>query len=245
MVFAPSSGVEEFIKELRSSNYSLPVAIIGDTGDAYYRAGADACYDRLIVSNMQDLLSRKNHTRKLVERDKLTGCYRRLALNSCLGAEVRRYNISGEAFSVLMCDLDYFKVINDTHGHQAGDQVLEEFGYFLCSGVRRTDKVIRYGGEEFVVVFPRCRREEALAAADNLRREWEGREGRLSSGETLRSMFSGGVAEFGSDGKDVSELLEAADRALYRSKEGGRNKILSANVLKMSALYTAVNQDNM
>ncbi|MFZ5645613.1 MAG: diguanylate cyclase [Bacillota bacterium] len=245
LVFAPSSGVEEFIKELRNSNYSLPLAIIGDTGDAYYKAGADACYDRLTVSNMQDLLSRKNHTRKLVERDELTGCYRRLALNSCLSAEVRRYNIGGEAFSVLMCDLDYFKGINDTHGHQAGDQVLEEFGSFLCSGVRRTDKVIRYGGEEFVLVFPRCRREEALAAADNLRREWEGREGRLPSGEIVRSTFSGGVAEFGRDGKDVSELLEAADRALYRAKEEGRNRILSAGVLKMSSLSTAANQDNM
>lgn len=248
LVFAATPGIDQFIKELRDNNVSLPIAVIGDTDETYYRAGVDACYETLTESNIRDLFSRRSSIKKLMEQsrtDELTGCYRREVLETCLSKGIRRYREAGEPFSILMCDLDYFKKINDTYGHQAGDRVLREFGAFLRSGVRKTDKVIRYGGEEFVVVFPRCHAEEACMAAENLREAWEVREICLPSGEVVRSSYSGGVAEFGKDGREGGVLLEAADRALYRAKAEGRNRILSAGELKTSTLSKAANQDNM
>ncbi|MDN5344564.1 MAG: hypothetical protein PWQ18_675 [Clostridia bacterium] len=156
-------------------------------------------------------------------RDGLTGCYNRRFLDHYLQDGVEAFRKGRGGFSLLMCDIDHFKRVNDTYGHQAGDEVLRRFGEFLRSFCRETDVVARYGGEEFAVVFPRTPRDLTLAVADRLRESWRQK-------GVYSTTFSGGVAELGVDAPDAAGVIAAADQALYRAKESGRNKVLLAGV---------------
>jgi diguanylate cyclase (GGDEF)-like protein len=125
-----------------------------------------------------------------------------------------------------MIDIDHFKLLNDTHGHPAGDEVLKQVASLLRGAVRKVDTVARYGGEEFMVLLPRSERDEALEVAEKLR---------LLIAQTdfphaaqqpgCRITVSVGVASFQRDGESIEALIDAADAALYASKRAGRNRV--------------------
>ena len=160
---------------------------------------------------------------KLAERDALTGLYNRRVLESRLADEIRRTNRYGSEFSLLMCDVDFFKRLNDTFGHAAGDVVLIELAALFEDALRTSDFVCRYGGEEFVILLPQTGAQEALAFADRVRSATEARQFTVGTQQLPRVTLSFGIASCPSDGISASDLVVKADAALYAAKHAGRN----------------------
>lgn len=129
------------------------------------------------------------------------------------------------ALSVVLCDLDRFKAINDTHGHPEGDRVLQRFGAVLLGRLRGSDLGGRIGGEEFLVVLPETRRQEAAGVAEDLRRALEAEPVVTAAGHELRITCSMGVAELREVDGSGGAMLARADMALYRAKNLGRNRV--------------------
>ena len=156
--------------------------------------------------------------------DPLTGLYNRRFLEESFGRELILAERSQYPLSVVIADLDHFKAVNDRDGHLAGDAVLRVFSGSLKGCARASDIVCRYGGEEFLLVFPHLTREGAIERAEELRRELEATEVHHGAAPiTVTASF--GVASFPHDGRSCDELIAAADRALYAAKTGGRNRV--------------------
>lgn len=132
----------------------------------------------------------------------------------------------GRTLSLAMLDVDHFKQYNDRHGHQAGDEALQELAGLLAARVRESDGVFRYGGEELAVLLPETGLEEATAMVERLRAAVEQRFTQLSSLAPVT--FSAGVAAFPTHSLSAKTLIEAADAALYRAKNSGRNRVCAA-----------------
>jgi diguanylate cyclase (GGDEF)-like protein len=163
--------------------------------------------------------------RELAIRDSLTDLYNHRHAMDLLANEFERVGRYAAGVSLLMLDLDEFKRINDEHGHPAGDAVLKEMARVLKETLRTVDSVGRYGGEEFVVILPHTSPEEARATAERIRRKvqshvfWVG-------AKPLSVTLSIGVASYPSPAVDSPEsLVREADRALYRAKDAGRNRV--------------------
>jgi len=158
-------------------------------------------------------------------RDVLTRLLNRKFLPVVLGKELLYSRQSGHGFAVLMLDIDYFKPINDTYGHDAGDLVLQQIAGLLSSNTRGGDYAFRLGGEEFLVILVDISPEKAMLAAEKLRKLIAMERFRLQQGEELSLTTSIGVAQY--DGHpDYQRLLQRADRALYQAKNGGRNRCI-------------------
>jgi diguanylate cyclase (GGDEF)-like protein len=156
--------------------------------------------------------------------DGLTGLLNRTAITNSLATESERTRRGGESFSVVLLDLDHFKIVNDTYGHAAGDAVLKEAARRMQSVMRGYDTVGRYGGEEFLIVAPGCAVENVLELAERVRR-CIGDEAIDIGGQMLPISCSLGAAVSSITGKeDASTLIGRADAALYRAKAGGRNR---------------------
>ncbi len=155
----------------------------------------------------------------------MTGLHNRRFLeeySESLVAQMQRRDVP---MSLVMLDLDYFKQVNDTYGHDIGDQVLKDLATLLTSTVRTTDFVIRYGGEEFLIVLLDATREHAAEVAEEIRATVETHAFKTSGG-TLHKTISAGVAEFPRDGDAFWQTLKFADVALYSAKDGGRNRVV-------------------
>ncbi|MGH9190581.1 MAG: GGDEF domain-containing protein [Acidimicrobiales bacterium] len=161
--------------------------------------------------------------------DGLTGLWNRRHLDLALESELSRSVRFGEPFSVLFCDIDDFKAINDARGHQAGDAVLVELGRRLVDATREVDVVTRFGGDEFTLLLPRTGTAGALQLAAKIREAVSGPGIRLDPGE-LHVTISIGVATAPEHGSSGKELVAAADAALYRAKRGGGDRVERASV---------------
>lgn len=164
-------------------------------------------------------------TQRLAATDPLTGLANRRAFQERLEEEMRRARRYDRPLSLIMADLDYFKLYNDTHGHPAGDLVLQDLAALLRANVRETDLVARYGGEEFVILLPETSRVGARAVAEKVRDAVENHpfpHRQTQPGGQLT--ISLGVATFPEDIDKPEALIHCADKALYRAKEMGRNR---------------------
>jgi diguanylate cyclase (GGDEF)-like protein len=169
---------------------------------------------------------------ELATRDGLTGLYNRRHMQELLDASVDRLERYGERFSVALIDLDHFKRINDTHGHRVGDEVLISFSRIASAVLRETDVLARWGGEEFIMLFPSSSSPQAMAPLWRLQSQL--RQAVVSSSRPeLRVTFSAGVAIHVANAS-LGQTLERADTALYEAKRLGRDRVLSA-VLPPSA----------
>ena len=158
-------------------------------------------------------------------RDGLTNLFNRRFMEISLDRELRLASRKMSALSLLMLDIDHFKLFNDTFGHEAGDEVLRGVGEILSEMVRSEDIACRYGGEEFLVILPATEAETALLRAEDIRRR-VGSMGLASQGKTLKDVtVSIGVSTFPQAGKTVADLVGAADRALYAAKISGRDRV--------------------
>ena len=173
------------------------------------------------VQSLQDLLTQQ------VNCDPLTGLYNRRYLTETMGRELARCMREGQPLSLLMIDIDHFKTVNDTYGHQAGDEVLKQLGAILVSEVRGSDLACRYGGEEFLVLFPNMPLASAQARAEHYRLKVETTV--LGFGEfQITTHLSIGVAGFPGHATTPEGLIQAADHALYEAKRKGRNQVVVA-----------------
>ncbi len=157
--------------------------------------------------------------------DGLTGLWRRGALDEKVREEIRRAAAFKTTMGFMIADIDHFKRLNDTYGHQFGDAVLRRVAQLLKAGVYETDFVGRYGGEEFGIVLPRADSAGLLRKAETMRARIEAEI--FSQGlEKVRLTISIGIAHFPRDGRTPEELIAGADKALYAAKESGRNRVV-------------------
>jgi diguanylate cyclase (GGDEF)-like protein len=164
-----------------------------------------------------------NTLREATLRDPLTGLHNRRYLQECTEKIVAGSLRRGKKVGLVMCDLDHFKQVNDVHGHAAGDLVLKESSSLIRRSVRESDIVIRFGGEEFLVVLVDINDGEAIAVAEKIREKVQAATFKLAEG-TISKTISLGVSEYPTDTSTFGHCIKFADAALYKAKEAGRNR---------------------
>mgnify|MGYP002620290216 FL=1 len=163
---------------------------------------------------------------EVVLRDPLTGVGNRRCFDLTMEKAITDSRENGTPLSLVMCDIDHFKRVNDAFGHQVGDEIIKMFSRVIETSVREGDTVIRYGGEEFAVILPRAGQDAAKSIAERIRRQFESK--KLTIRETNQKIgqmtASFGVAEYRA-GEDTELLVQRADAKLYDAKSGGRNQV--------------------
>ena len=179
------------------------------------------------LQERNEALSRSNSAlAEMATRDILTGLYTRWFVCDKIDQELERSRRHHAPMSVLMVDVDHFKKVNDVHGHIVGDEVLREMGRLIRESLRAYDVPGRYGGEEFCLLLPSTPVDKTLAVAERLRARIEDNQLVLPEGR-VRVTASIGVAgtDAGNPHANAADLITLADRALYRAKGGGRNRV--------------------
>jgi len=161
--------------------------------------------------------------------DPLTGVYNRRYMEKTLEREVSRAERRKSPIGIVMIDIDRFKLFNDTHGHETGDNVLRKLGIYLKEHVRKEDSACRYGGEEFVLIIPGLTARETGKRAEQLRIGIEEGIKIPLNGNMLSVTVSMGVAAYPEHGPTIRDTQNVADFALYRAKKEGRNKVVIYN----------------
>jgi two-component system cell cycle response regulator len=191
-----------------------------------------------LMARVRTQIKKKRYTERLRDNvqmsiemavtDPLTGLYNRRYMETHVRTLVDQAASRGRPLAVMMLDIDYFKSINDSWGHDTGDDVLREFAIRIKKSIRGIDLACRYGGEEFVVVMPETDMAVATMVAERLRRAIAGEP--FSIQQEARSIdvtISIGIAELGRD-ETAAMVLKRADQALYRAKRDGRNRVVPA-----------------
>ncbi len=234
----------ELLREARIAGCDTPVFILtAEDSDELDNAAMEAgAVDYLVKSALNPRLLERSiryalklgdtlaQLRQLAQRDELTKLLNRREFSRILNEEWDRSARFQRPFTLVMVDIDFFKKINDTHGHQAGDEVLRHVASLLSGQVRTVDRVARYGGEEFALVMIET---DCRNAAEHIRRL-----GLLladlpcivaDKDLTIEVTLSAGVADSLQGATSATELVEMADKALYAAKKGGRNRIVTAD----------------
>lgn len=178
------------------------------------------------ISLIIDKIKLFQESQRLAITDAMTGVYNVRYFYDALHKEIARAMRYHNTFSLVLFDIDDFKALNDTYGHQAGDNVLRSLAAILKDASRKTDIVARYGGEEFILILPNTPRHEALNLANRIKERVEKHNDYLE-GQSLRITVSGGIATFPEDAKDSKSLLYSADMAMYDAKAKGKNQVRS------------------
>ncbi len=233
------------ILKSQSADAFLPVILVTAKGDADSRVeglriGADDYVpkpfdERELLARVEAMLRiKRSHDQMVAARDRLsrlavqddlTGLYNVRYLHARLTEELKRAERHRDPLAVAMMDVDHFKAVNDSHGHEAGDAVLREVGHRLRGAVREIDVVTRYGGEEFVLLLPSTHLAGALVVAERVSRSLREKPFEVP-GARMHVTGSIGVALYPSRGVvDKDSLLRSADRALYKAKDEGRDRV--------------------
>jgi diguanylate cyclase (GGDEF)-like protein len=199
---------------------------------AAFEAGADDYLGKPLVAEevlarVRVRLDRRRLVREMTERDPLTHCLSRRALLDGLTSRLSEARRHARLLSAALIDVDRFKRVNDTYGHLVGDQVLMALGRLLNARFRLEDLRGRWGGEEFVLVFPGETAQTAAAVLSRVLDEFRVLPFRSERGERFFVTFSAGVASFPSDGATVDALIRAADARLYEAKRAGRGHVVA------------------
>ncbi len=193
-----------------------------------------ACIERQVskaeqyIKESSAVIEAKRLTSALKEssiRDAMTGLYNRRFLEEYVETLIAGTTRSGGQLGLLMCDLDFFKEVNDKHGHDIGDAVLKETASVIAKSARAADLVIRFGGEEFVVIVKEEKTGDAEAAAERIRKKISETKVKTSGG-IIKKTISIGWSQFPRDTQNFWEAIKYADIALYKAKESGRNRVL-------------------
>ncbi|MFQ5864031.1 MAG: diguanylate cyclase [bacterium] len=202
----------------------------------FYRKGANAfdsieleLFDKIseqLAFTLKNILLFE-HTKELSITDDLTGIYNRRYFNQRFERELQRSKRYHHLLSLLMLDIDHFKMYNDLKGHIKGDEVLKKLAVTLENNLRKADIVARFGGEEFVILLPEISKHQACKVADKLRRKIENtpfeNEKSLPEGKITISI---GLAVYPDDSEEPQKLIQYADNALYLAKSRGRNRVV-------------------
>jgi len=194
-----------------------------DSGEVQYVCFT--LFDVTDTSIYQSQLQELTETlREMSNRDGLTQLFNRRYIEQTLDTEFQRARRFRHPLSVILSDIDFFKKVNDTYGHLAGDEVLRVVSKRLRDGLRAIDALGRYGGEEFMLVLPETGLDGAKILAERLRQAVEA-EPVDAEGQRLNISISLGVTELRDDTEDYQQLIAEADSGLYQSKENGRNRV--------------------
>ncbi len=177
-----------------------------------------------VATSRLELESMNGQLRQLSKTDFLTELNNRGTWEDALSHEFKRLKRSGHSSSLLMCDIDHFKRINDTYGHAAGDVVIKQVAQAVKKNLRETDIAGRYGGEEFAVLLVDTTADQALYFAERLRKTVENMQMEFNQ-QLLKATISIGIAQFNADMTEYRQWIELADKGLYTSKADGRNRI--------------------
>lgn len=216
--YQPITGQEEFMYQnttllpLRSTDSKINhiCLVIYDVTD--------------VATNRHQLQAANAQLQQLSRTDRLTGLYNRGYWEESLKVAYARHQRYGNATSLVMLDIDHFKQVNDTYGHQAGDKVIEQVARLIREHERETDVAGRYGGEEFGVVLSDTDKIGGKVFAERLRKAVEGLEV-LHNGQSIRFTISLGVADLSQPSINYADLIAWADHALFASKKAGRNRV--------------------
>jgi two-component system, cell cycle response regulator len=214
-----NAGADDYlVKPLDPEELSARLVVAARIADLYRRLAAQ--------QSELELLNRKLFAQARIDPLTQLGSRRKLAEDlELLSARAERYS---ERYCAVMCDVDHFKLFNDTYGHLAGDEVLRSVARALANGVRAGDQAYRYGGEEFLLVLPAQSIEGGRRSAERLRAAVEALNIPHSASPSKRITVSMGVAMLaGGEGKSAAAWVEQADAALYRAKELGRNRVMA------------------
>lgn len=236
----------------------VPMTVISGMNDretklTAYRLGADDFIAKPVdleelVVRITRQIHRKLELDQVMFVDKLTGAFNRNYLTDVYDRNCAERQKTHHNFSIAILDVDYFKQVNDKHGHLVGDHVLTEFSAFIKQSSRNEDVLIRYGGEEFVVVFPKTRADEAKLLLERQLADFS--QQCFEQGATPFCVtFSAGVVEVDKEENRLQDWLKLADQALYTAKEKGRKRIEiaassnTANLLKKRVKVAIVDDD--
>lgn len=227
---APDAALRSLLPSARNL---VVLPLVAETGCAAvlvveHGLRTDSRIERRVVSMLERFVSHAalallnarllEHVQKLAELDGLTAVANRRTFETALERELSRARRTGDEVGLVFIDVDRFKELNDTHGHQAGDELLRRVGRLLVENSRDFDTAARYGGDEFALVLPGSSAADALDVAERIR-------GVLGD---LDASLSLGVASFPLHADDAASLVQAADEALYESKRTGRNRVTAS-----------------
>lgn len=206
-------------------------------GDAFLEKPVDP---ELLVSLCRNRVQRLRELEQVMTRDGLTGLIKHASIKEALQAEWEYVRRHPRPFSVVMLDIDHFKAVNDTYGHAVGDLVIAAVGTLLRQHFRSTDKLGRYGGEEFALVLPDCAATSAERLVNGLRKAFAAIQF-MGCGQRFSCTLSAGVVDNQLLPNDSPEaLIEQADQALYAAKHGGRNRVFRATDSYLSTGHETV-----
>lgn len=157
--------------------------------------------------------------------DQLTGMYNRKFLDEFTDVSIPQALRSKTTYAILMIDIDFFKMINDTYGHDVGDEAIRIVSRVIKSQIRSSDIAIRYGGEEFIALLYNCSKENVLKIAQSIRTEFA-QQKIPANGEMFSKTLSIGCSQFPQDSESIWKCIKFADISLYRAKESGRNQVV-------------------
>jgi diguanylate cyclase (GGDEF)-like protein len=203
----------------------------------------DDAAEQVEISNCIDFLSkhlqqtarwlrRLDRSQELLYQDEVTNAYNYRYLNVALETEIRRMHRFHTPFSILFIDLDNFKGVNDLYGHQSGSLVLKQAASVIRQAVRDVDIIIRYGGDEFVVVLVGAHSKQASFAGERVRRKIQDHRFLTEGEEVVRITASIGVASCPEHANDAQSIIKLADDSMYRSKKTGKNRVLVVSSIK-------------
>ena len=177
--------------------------------------------NKLLKLAQKDIQQKNIELNKLATTDKLTNINNRRKIEELLQHELNRDERFSHTFGLAILDIDYFKKVNDTFGHQTGDKVLQEIATLLTDNLRKTDFVGRFGGEEFIIICPESNKDEAISLMELIRKEIE----KYTFKDIGKKTVSFGLT-LSKEGDTIESILKRADKALYEAKNSGRNKVI-------------------
>ena len=184
--------------------------------------------------------------KKSTAKDALTGLGGYKEFVKGFDEEIAKAKDKGQELSLAMVDLDFFKKLNDDHGHVVGDQVLKKTAKHLSKSISRKGSVFRYGGEEFTIILPGTEKENAFLLLEGVRKAFEEENIETGKGKAkVKLTFSAGLSSYPEDGNGAKDVLRKADGALYRAKAGGRNKISLSREEKMITKTSHYTQEEL
>lgn len=216
-------GLRSTVSELRTSNRSYGYAALYRNRE--FDAEETSIFSRFCshIAITLEKISLFEEIRNLSRHDGLTGAYNHAWIVGELAAEIERSKRYNNPFSIILFDIDDFKLINDRYGHLVGDQVLRDVTQVTKENLRTIDKVGRYGGEEFLIILPETTEEKASLVAERLRVAIQN-SSLESEGSAIRVTVSGGIASYGANTQE-KDLIKIADDNLYKAKGEGKNRI--------------------